>query len=379
VSGLDNKLLTTDAGTYTGVDVKISQRKDSGIFSSPDLKADNVTFYKVSGYVAKQEKIVYLGYNGTSGNLENNTFIPGTEYEIKIKKLGLLDHYEDAYPSHKMFGYFNASATSGEAVLARGLVKNGVANFSNDIDGFVRIEMVTGCAASAASLACSFIEGSKLVTATGAGHGISACDYIKINDDTYYVESVDGALIYLEVPYQRTSCTVTPSIVTDPTSAGWGIKFTGKEKKFDSGNLKFRYDVSDFNIFTTNFDNTTRTYAQSANIGTGTWEEVCQLEWEVQDYEGQTSHTDYLSPSRKRYFETGKNYDILVLRAYDNREEQITGTPKSPFTVFVAIPTGCTQGDAAGSSTVTPGVATALDLWMTTNTSKTYNEDANLT
>ena len=43
-----------------------------------------------------------------------------------------------------------------------------------------------------------------------------------------------------------------------------------------------------------------------------------------------------------------------------------------------AIPTGSSQGDDPGSGKAC-GIATALDLWLTDVTSKTYNEDAKLT
>ena len=380
VSGLNNELVTDKATTYSGVkSMKIVQRRNSGMFSSPKFDFDKIDFYKVTGYVTKTEKIIYLGYNGTAGSLENNTFIPGTDYEVKVKKTGLLDHYEDSYNTHKLFGYYNATATSGEAEVARGLVKNGVINFQGDIDGFVKIEMVSGCAATAVSATVSFVHGSKLAVATGAT-GLVACDFIKVNtEDTYYVESVNGNNIYLEVPYQGVSCTVTPKKITDVTSSSWGLKITGEPKIYDAINHKFTYDVSDFEITTTNFTNTIVTLAQAANLGTGTFEEVSQLEWEVQDYEGQTSHTDYLMPSRKTYAEAGKKYDILVIKGYDASVSQITGTPKSSYTVFVAIPIGNTQGDGAGADPEAMGVATALDTWLTTNTSLTYNESGNLT
>ena len=380
VAGIDGKLLTSDTSTFTNVEkVKIAQLKDSGLFSTPPIDYKNVQFYKVTAFANKTEKVIYIGWNGTGNSLEGNSLVPATEYQINVRRLGLLDHYEDSYSTHKLFSWYNEDLTTGEHELARGLVKNGVDNFYNEIDGFVKIEMVTECAASAAGSAVEFIEGSKVAIATNAGHNISACDFIKVNGEaTYYVKNVDGTTIELEVPYQGVSCTITPRIVNNPTSGAWGLKLSGNPKKFTTDG-KFTYDVSDFDITLVNFKKTTVTYHQSANLGNGTWQEVAQLEWEVQDYEGQTSHTDWQMPVRKRYFEEGKEYDILIIRAYDDSTEQITGNPKSPFTVYVAIPTGNTQGDSTGTSTRASGVAVALDNWLTANTGKTYNEAANLT
>lgn len=381
ISGLNNVLLTTDAASYTGVkEVKISQLRNSGLNSSPAISFENINFYKVTAYASKVEKIITVGYNGTTGSLEGGVLHAATEYEVKVQRLGLLDHYVDSYNTWKMFSYYNTSDTAHQCLLARKLTKNGVDNFFNEIDGFVKIEMITSSAAAAITPTVSFTYGSK-VAVSSAASGLVAGDFIKVNTtDTYYVTGVDGNYIYLEVPYQSTSCTVAPSKVTDSTTGDWGIKMTGMPKHFDSGNGKFRYDVSDFDISLTGFtDATLISRLQSASLGNGEWEEVAQLEWEVQDMNGQTSHTDYLMPTRKRYFEEGKQYDMLVINAYDNSTEQLTGTPKSPFTVIVAIPVSCTQGDSAGSATLNMGVATALDTWLSTNTALTYSEASNLT
>jgi len=359
--------------------VKISQLKDTGLFSSPAIDFKNVTQYKVTAFADSIEKQIFVGFNGTSGCLENDTFKPSHLYEIRVRKLDLQDHYEDAYNTHKLFSYYNEDVNVKQSTIARKLVKNGVDNFYNDVDGFVKVDMVTNSATSNASSAVDFIEGSKLAVSAGAS-GITAGCFIKVDgDETYYVTSVNGNNIYLEVPYQGTSCTLTPKIISDASTGDWGIKLTGKEKAFDAGNNKFRYNIADFDIVTPGFSDTPITYAKFASLGNGTWKEVAQLEWEVQDYEGQTSHTDHLTPTRKRYFEVGKEYDILLIRSYDDSTEQLTGTPKSPFSVIVAIPTGNTQGDDTGTATRTMGVATALDTWLTANTSVTYDEDSNLT
>jgi len=380
VSGLNNKLITDAAETYTGVkNIKISQLKNTGLYSSPTLNYDNITFYKVTAHASKVQKVIYVGFNGTSGCLENNSFLAGQQYEIRVKKLDLIDHYEDTYNTHKLFSYYNESVSTAQSTIARKLVKNGVNNFYNDIDGFVKVEMVTNSATTAASAAVDFIEGSKVAIAAGT-HGIVAGKFIKVNTtETYYVTSVNGNSIYLEVPYQGTSCTCTPTIVTTATIGDWGIKLSGNEKIFDAENNKFTYNVTDFDIVIPGFTDTPITYASYASLGNGEWEEVAQMEWEVQDYDGQTSHTDHLMPSRKRYFEQGIDYDILVIKGFDDSTTQISGTPKSLFTVYVAIPVTNTQGDDSGANPTNMGVATALDTWLTANTSTTYTEASNLT
>lgn len=385
--GVDNALVTNSAATYTGIDrMQIAMRKESGLFKSPVFSASNVSMYKVNTYSAATNKVTYIGYNGTSGDLEDGVFTGATEYDIDVRKLALLDHGADDTNFHKNFGYYNTSASATQCQVACGLVKNGVANFNDEYqaDTFITIEMVSGAVSNAASLAGSFVENSNVVVFTGAGHGVSAGSILRPGgatktNGTYLVESVDGANVYLDVPFQSTSCTCTPHILTSPAVADFGIKITGNPKKFDSGNNKFRFDVSDFKLTLRGFNDTDITYSTKANLGIGDWREVAQLEWEAQDMEGQTSHSDYLMPTRKRYFEEDNTYDVLVINAYDDSFSTLAGTPKSLFTFIVPIATASEQGDNAGADPVASGLAVALDNWLTANTSKTYTEVSNLT
>lgn len=381
VSGIDNTLITTTASTYTGKDkMQIVETIATGLKKSPVINFKDVDFYKVTPYSAAVNKVVYLGYNMTSGSLENNVLVPATEYQVNVKRLGILDHYVDSYNTWKTFGWYNTTNTANQSLLARGLMKNGVDNFDNPVDRFIKIEMVSDSIATGAGAAVAFTRSSKLAIGS-AGHGIIAGNYIKdANDAIYYVESVSTNNIYLEVPYQSASNSTTPTVVTDPTTGAWGIRLTGENKKYDISTIKYTYDKPDFQISVFGFNDTPITYSVAASLGNGTWEEISRLEFESSDMEGQTSFTDYLIPTRKKYAVANTNYDVLLLHGNDSSYTSvITGSPKSPYTILVAIPTTCTQGDAAGSSTVTPGIAKALDLWLTTNTGRTYNETANLT
>lgn len=377
-----NIVIGNDSTTYANDEMRIVYRTDKGMMKSPVIKASNVTSYKVSPYKPATNKVMYIGYNGVSGNIENNSYIIGTTLIVNMRKLSLLNHFYDNVNYHKDFNTYVTADDRCQVI--RGLVKNGVDNFNDQYgaDTFVKIEAVSSAASSAASATVNFVEGSKLAVATGAS-GISVGDFVRPlgaakTNAIYYVENVDGNNIYLEVPYQGESCSVTPHVLTSANTSDFGIKLSGRDKAFDSTNNKFRFDIADFEVNLKNFENTTITKSVSADIGVGDWRSVAQLEWEVQDMFGQTSHTDWLMPSRKRYFEEDVCYDILTLEAYDDRTDTLAGTPKSKFSIVIPIPKQSTQGDDAGIGKA-PGIATALDLWLTANTGRTYNEDANLT
>lgn len=360
---------------YAGTDaLNFIFRNDKGIVKSPIIRKANVVDYKVVSYVAPTNKVIYVGYNGTSGSLECGNFIAGTDYMINVRKLGLLDTYGHMCNFHKTFGYYNATTTTstGQGVVAKGIVKNGVANFSDKygVDNFIKIEMVSSCADSPAAQTVSFIEGSKLAVGT-TGHGIVAGDYIRTAAGTtnpvYYVESISGAnQIYLETAYQGDSATITPRILTAGSiaAANFGIKLTGTTKTFNETDGKFRYDVPDFQITLKNFNDTDTTTSAYATLGNGFWKEVAQLERDALDYQGQTSFTDWQMPTRKTYATYCETYDLVLVRAYDDRKSTVAGTPKSYFTVIVPIAKTTDQLTATGSATVAAGIKTALDEWL---------------
>ena len=381
-------VITTTAGTYTGKEkMKIMFRKANGeVMETPLISAKNVTSYLVTPYSAGTDKVVYIGYNGTSGSLEGNSFMPGTEYTVNIRKKGILNHDLDMYTFHKSFGYYNATATSGEAAVARGLVKNAVANFSDKygVDNFVKFEML--CSSSdAGSDTVAFIEGDTLVRRT-SGSVIVAGNYIRVatgvTSPVYYVESVVGDNIYLETPYQGTSTTAAACYKLNGTitSCYFGLKLTGTEHKFDATNLKFKYDKSDFGVSLKSFINTTVTDSVAASLGNGVWQQVRELEWESEDYFGQTSKTDWLMPSRTQYTISGINYNVVSIDAYDNSVSGFEGTPKSKVHITLCIPvkSSSNQGECVTASPVAAGVVKALDLWLTANTGVTYAQTAKL-
>jgi len=382
IADASGKLLTTTAASYTGKDeMYVYYMKGGKVIKSPVLSASNLKEYKVVPYEATVQKVVYVGYNGTDGCLENNTFIPGTDYMVTLKQNSMLGHVEDNIRKIRIGSYYNELITSGEAKVAAGLVKSLVENLtdSHNATNYANVTMVASGASTAATAALKFTNGSELAIGTAA-HGITAGMYIRMSttltDAVYKVKEVTTKTITLDTPFQGVSASVTVRRITTPATSAFGLKFIGNTAKFAVG--KFNYDISNFTILLTNFDDTLVRTATAPNIGNGIWKQVAELEWELEQSEGYTNRRDSISSVRTILTDSSKCYDLLSLSTANNKHTGLNEKIVSPYTIIFAIPQACTQGDAAGSATVAPGIATALDLWLTANLPGTYNEDAKL-
>lgn len=392
VTDLAGTVLDTDAASYTKEKVKIVYRKGDTIISSPAISYKNVKFYDVKGYAAKVNQISYIGYNGTSGTLEGGTLVAATDYIVTLRKHKVISGMTDSYYDNKSAQWYNESATSGQYLLADGLIAQLIANFNADfqIDNYIKFERVASTSGSllGGSSTLKVTTGSKTVIASSGSHGLVAGDYVRIGSQSgttfpvYKVASVNSTTILLDVPYQGTSGTIANANigkVGTPTSANWGIKITGNDHTFEAG--RWRNDVFAFDITLTNFDNTITTLNTQAYIGNGTYADVAEREWYAFAADA-LPFAEYNMPPRVKNLKASSSlvYNWVVLSAFDNDYSNIHSRPESPFEILIAIPrkSSSDQGEAAGSSSVAMGVVTALDTWLTTMTGTTISKTSKL-
>lgn len=388
VTNLAGVPVTSVASTYKENAVKIVQRRGDSLISSPAISFKNINSYKVSPYVVPVKQVTFLGYNGTSGNLENNVLIPGTDYIVTLRRLDTLRNTTDSYYHNKSVQWYNELATNGQYRLADGLIVQFNANFNSDhlVDNYVIFERISSSPASAigGSSTLKVISGSKTVIASSASHGLVVGDHVRIGGTAtitpvYKVTNVNGTFITLDTPYQGDSATVANSNclkLTAPTTSDWGIKMTGNDKTHVPG--RWYYDIFAFEVSLTNFNDTEVVTTSKAFKGCGAYGEVADCEWETIGNEGQSAEYNLPPMNKTLYADPTKDYNWIVLTAFNNQHASIHSRPESPFELLIAVPTGNTQGDDAGSGKAS-GVATALDNWLTTMTGVTYNEDVKLT
>lgn len=145
--------------------------------------------------------------------------------------------------------------------------------------------------------------------------------------------------VTLDVPFQGT--TGAKALAGGIAAAGgnWGIRMEGQKRNFDPklhGYQKVRFDVG-----LDGFTATTVTKSVGASEGTGTYEEVAEMEFFAQGFErgSFTARQDFAYTSRKTAVDT-VNYNLITLQAADTKTlNGLTGNPTSQFTVVIAYNT----------------------------------------
>jgi len=382
LADLAGAVVTTNAITYTGKDrMCIYFRKGEKIYKSAPLSAKNLKHYGVEAFSPTVNKVVYLGYNGVDGDLEGGAYTAATDYLVTVRDKELLGHMYDDFRKTKVGNWYSGTNTADQSLFAAGLAHSLVMNFRDSVHqtSAVEISMVSAAASTAAGSTVALTTNNAVAVATGA-HGYTACDFLRCNASkttaVYKIKEVQGNLIILETPFQGDSVTLTPQKLTTPTIEDFGIKFVGKRAKFVAG--KFNFDLSNFTVAVDNFDNTLLRTAVEADAGNGNPEQVMEIEWELEQYEGVVSRQDHLAADRALYTDLTKSYDLVSLSTADTMHgDAIAGRPESLYTVMIAIPVGSTQGDSTTASR-SSGIVRSLDDWLTANTPSTYTEVSKL-
>ena len=183
----------------------------------------------------------------------------------------------------------------------------------------------------------SVTNGLKLVTLSTA-HTLTAgaVVYIGIAGVYYSAKALAPTTITLDLPYRGTTsgaATITGGIAA--TGGNWGILAEGRNRPFEVGKKaynKVRFDafISDTNTIITNIS--------TALIGSGTYEEIAQMEYFSEMNEGKMYPGDPFTKAFRNQVLTTGQYDQLILDCYnDDHTNTVGGQPVSRFQIVVAL------------------------------------------
>jgi len=351
----------------------------------------NVTAYKAKVAVTAVEQVTAIGYDGTTSTLKIDPY-SSTQYIGRILMQGEQNTFGNR-DMYKPFDYFSdASATQAE--IARGLQESLIANFSKMPDRYAKFELVCSATSTnntAASGTLTTVYGSTLVTCSG---GTPSTDFVADGfvrfaagvaggaGAVYEIASVDdtgNGTITLKTPYQGASAAFTVTNVSSMTAAvgnagNFGIKITGMPKTYSVG--KFRYYKNRFKVLLTDgFGVTTVTYTTGANEGSGTTEQIQDLEWLCQDgniyrvsvppFVERANAVTYLAAG------SGTGWSQCVVDYFDQSNGGVGTTEQSRKSLVIGAVT-TTNGSAGGIGTNMEGAVTSvmdvLDAWLSTGT-----------
>lgn len=281
---------------------------DSGIIKKADIKT---AVRKV--YVASSNKIVNLGFDGTSGSIDAAN---DNDYYVRINmREGRTSNHGGLYTKH---GYYRSDATATQFEVAYNLHEALTNEFSKEPGRKVQTQMLVNHAGAALGGAetISYTKGSKFILSSGTSHGVVAGDAIRIGtavtDPCYYVVSVNGALIEVNsFITEATAAGASAEVITaaQAATADCGLVLTGLDATSVVGKLHNDLQPTDFTVTLQGFG-TTPQVDTAANPGTGTEKQVAELEFFCQGNEGDIYRMGEPNLFAKRA-EVSGNYDLI--------------------------------------------------------------------
>lgn len=316
------------------------------------IDGSNVTGFKGLSYAAPQEQIDYIGYNTSSGSIDA---ISINEYTLRTTFT--FDKANWSEQANTRFYQYVSDSSATQLEIANAFVGKVIADTFTDI----KAEVVSDGTASAigGGTTLTVTNGSTLAVASGAGHNLIAGDSVRIGGagasfGIYTVSSVSGVNITLNLAYQGASGAGVAGFEMSAQTA-WGIKLTGKAQTNFSVGLFPYYKVS-FNTSLSGWGTTAVTNAQTVKRGSGTYEEVAELEWFSLGFDGIRNRSHHPIPTGRANAVSGATYDAITIDHFDSSDYgPVAGVKPAKSQVFIFMVDGAAQ---------TTNLLAQLNPWM---------------
>lgn len=337
---------------------------------STKIKKDWVTRISKKDYAADTQQVDYIGYTGSTGSIEVNN---NTVYRARMNMIESPDTNHGGVYVKDLVYESDSSATQAE--IAIGLAGSGVGNFSREPknssgDAQVTFKAICNEAASATNDFTNNVtitKGSKVfsvataLTYNGTTGTLAVGDFIRIastlngtlalTDSVYRVEAISGLFVTVDRPIIEPSGTWTDAgdgtqVITAATGAAadWGVAITGQDLDYKIGKLNDALVKWDLSLDSDAFGSTTLTNSAVAAFGTGTYNQVAELEWWANGNNG-----EFMRKGEPNIFSStkmsvvGSTYDIITIEMEKGRNDSL-GYVNSPQVIHIAVPAAETSG-----------------------------------
>jgi hypothetical protein len=176
------------------------------------------------------------------------------------------------------------------------------------------------------------------------------------HDDEMYSEQSNKRVFYYTTGASDTQLTIATAFVTAINAedfynatalvvnngANYGIRLTGGALDFELGT--FPYNVMTFDVQLSGFGVTPVTYTTAANLGSGTYEQIAELEWFCNGFNGVINRVHFPAPTGTQDATSGVTYDILAIEYFDSSENYaVSGTKPAKKLLYIALPVNASQ------------------------------------
>lgn len=319
-------------------------RTDDGILhKSPTFRGSEITNETRFDTASLTEQISYLGYNGTSGEMDDSD---STYFGLKMvlnHTFGMLNNS----PLVKTIPYKTVSSSSQED-LTLGLVQAGYNAFKNKRNPDIIFDAVCNVAYDSDydfDNDITVVNGSKTFTVdtdigynADSGDDLAVGDYVRlgttakiagtpvVTSPVYKVTAIDSRVVTVDRPINVASDTYTTGenqVIPAATglAADWGIRMDGNTPDTVATGFNPRTDtpyVVSFDVLSDDFDTAEVTYSTDPDIGSGTYQLVASMEAYTQ-FQNKGKHlSTYPMTDIRIDAEPTKGYDIFSFEIWDN-------------------------------------------------------------
>ena len=339
--------------------IKIVQRSGATASSAQVVQSDridgaNVISFKGLSYAAPQEQLSYIGYDGSAGSIDASQT---TDYVLRLSML----HDKDVWSNRlKTFILrYSPTSTTDQTDIVDYFAS--LLSDNSDVSSEVSVERLSDNAGVAEVPTLLVTKGSKTATLSATSATIVAGIYLRIGgtavtDPVYKVSAISGTTITLDQKYQGASAaaSVLESITAALANASnMGLKFTGLAQTFEV--LKFKYIKVKFQFQLSGFGVTTVSYTQESKPGSGTYEQVSELEQINIGFEGAVDRVGASAPSGRSDAVAG-NYDIISLEYFNNYDTlPVSGARPARASLLLSVIDGAAQ---------TTNILAQLNSWL---------------
>jgi hypothetical protein len=359
----ENGLLVDTGTTDTNPTAKVRfvmKSSDGTIISTPFIKRTNAK-YKAKNYSAPAEQISYFGYVGSG--TETIEAIDNNDYLVRVLLKGVTAQYGD-----KMMYKYGAYRSSNSATMrevALGLASNLTSNFKRERiyngEQLIKFEVLTEFAAGSQDMAHAVVAvngdtvvnvATDLTYVTGT---LAVGDYMRFDaiggatpgptDGVYKITAISTLAVTLDRPFELASGTYGATDVQAITAVQaaattyWGVRCTGiARSKFEAG--RYNYETVRFELQLADFGTTVITESTRPTEGNGYYKELKELEWDLKGnrFNGGL-RLGVPPPTFTSDVSSTTQYALFTITYYDDSYDAINGTPKSPASVIIAVPT----------------------------------------
>jgi hypothetical protein len=335
----------------------------------------NVLGYKGKDHADATQQIVAIGFNGTSGALDETS-------ESRLLKIDYTwdDHKWSEQQRHRVYQHVGTTPSPDEIAetIARQINFDKAAGGSDVKAEILLDEAGATLTTSGTSSSWSVVNGSPIAQANGTlgTTNFAVGDYVRIDSASspstqtigvYKIASIDTTnnRMTFTMPYQGTTdssiseatdINVITGAVADAAEAG--ILLTGESLEFTPG--FFNYRIVSFNVGmpTADWGSTTFTTLQSPYAGQGTYEQVADAEWIGLGYEGALNRTIVPLPTGRTDADSAKEYDTVTIYYFDDSENNvISGKKPAPQGLYIFLVDAPSNG-------LTTALLAQLNPWM---------------